>query len=150
MDTATLLEEQAIRQLVARYADAVGRRDAKAWGETWTDDGVWELMGQRKEGREQVVKLWSAIMSGFEMVVQIPGSALIEVDGDRATGRWYMIEYIAGPAMLNMGHYLDRYQKVRGEWRFAHRRFDVLYSGPPDLSGKPTPFPEDLKLEGPK
>ena len=39
---------------------------------------------------------------------------------------------------------LNAYLRVEGGWRFTERRFDVLYTGAPDLSGHTLPYPEGL------
>ena len=43
-----------------------------------------------------------------------------------------------------IGVYHDLYTCSGGEgqWRFARRRFDILYRGQPDLSGQTFPFPD--------
>jgi uncharacterized protein (TIGR02246 family) len=135
-------QEREIHRLVATYADAVGRRDDKTWGDTWADDGIWEVLGQRPQGRDEIVELFLRLMSGFPMIVQIASGGLVDVDGERATGRWYITEYAMGGAapLFNLGHYHDRYVKQGDVWRFAERRFSMIYSGPPDLSAKPLPI----------
>ncbi len=136
-----------IRTLVARYADAVVRRDAVDWGETWAEDAVWRIMGMETRGREAIVALWQRLMGGYPQVVQIPNSAILAIDGARATGRWYISEFgklANGTAMLTLGLYSDEYTRAEGAWRFASRRFDVLYGGPADLSGAFLPFPKEL------
>ena len=45
-----LLDELAIRNLVARYADAVSNADESAWIETWAADGCWSIAGTTSEG----------------------------------------------------------------------------------------------------
>ena len=40
-----LEDELALRNLMARYVDAVNRYDADAWIATWAEDGVWNLLG---------------------------------------------------------------------------------------------------------
>ena len=57
----------AIRELLDTYSDAVCRVDAQAWGETWDEDGVWELPDYpelaKVEGRAQIVAMWKAAMT---------------------------------------------------------------------------------------
>ena len=139
-DAAT--EERAIQRLVATYADAVGRRDDKTWGDTWAEDAVWEVLGQRPQGRDKIVELFLRLMSGFPMIVQIANGGILDVNGETATGRWYITEYAMGGAapLFNLGHYHDRYVKQGDVWRFAERRFSMIYSGAPDLSAKPLPI----------
>jgi ketosteroid isomerase-like protein len=150
MDDAAVADELAIRNLVARYADAVTRRDEAAWTATWAKDGEWWMMGSPTRGREDVVALWRTLTGPLAFVIQIPTTGLIELRGDCAVGRWYITEHIRGgdgSAMLILGVYHDRYRREDGEWVFETRRFDPLYMGPPDLSAEARPFPEQAAKE---
>lgn len=146
-EAARVQAELEIRTLVARYADAVIRRDASDWGETWAVDAVWKIMGMETHGREGIVALWQRLMAGLTNVVQVPNACILEIDGARATGRWTITEYnklATGTAMLMVGVYHDAYTRADGAWRFASRRFDALYAGPPDLSGAFHAFPKEI------
>jgi hypothetical protein len=146
-DQTQLRDELEIRKLVARYSDAVARSDADAWGATWAEDGEWLIMGQPTKGRDQVVALWKNLMAGFSFVVQLSSGGIIEIQGPRASGRWYITEQgqgLDGTATLTIGVYNDEYCRVGDEWRFLRRRFDPLYMGPPDLTAKPFPLPEQV------
>ena len=144
MEDSTLRDDLEIRRLVATYADSVARGDAKTWGETWAEDGAWELLGSRTEGRAAVVELWQKLMAGFPLIVQIASGGVIDVSGSSACGRWYVTEYGLGgkSGLLTLGHYRDRYTKGPDGWRFAERCFDMIYSGPPDLSAPHKPLPQ--------
>ena len=145
MTGSDVASELEIRGLVARYADAVSRRDEKAFAATFATDGEWQLLGNVAEGREKVVALWKALMANFPFVVQLATGGIIDVDGDRATGTWYITEHNRGKkgsGMLAIGIYRDDYTREEGRWCFARRRFAPLYMGPPDLSADPTPLPE--------
>ena len=142
-----LQDDQAIRDLVCRYADAVCRRDQDAWGATWAEDGVWQLPGApRMEGREAIVGLWTNAMSGFPFVVQLINYGVLDIDGDRASGRWYLTEnlqFADGGGMYNVGCYQDKYVRREGQWLFAERHYTVLYNdeGKGDMTGTAQPFP---------
>ena len=141
-------DELAIRNLVARYSDAVNRRDAAAWGDTWAVDATWKILGMAPQGREEIVKLWEQLMGGFPFVVQMPSECLIAVDGDTATGRAYLHEWGKGPdgsGMVTLGVYHDTFRRDPDGWRFTERDFHSMYSGPADMSGTPAGFPEDRK-----
>lgn len=141
-------DELAIRNLVARYSDAVNRRDAAVWGDTWAEDATWKIMGMEPQGRETIVKLWEQLMGGFPFVVQMPSEGLVTVDGDTATGRFYLHEWGKGPdgtGMLTLGVYHDTFQRDPDGWRFSERDFNSMYTGPADMSGTPAGFPEDKK-----
>lgn len=130
--------ELAVRALIERYADAVNRRDVEDWGALWTEDGVWEVFGTPIRGRDAVVTAWSAAMQRFSFVFHLVHSAVIEVDGDAARGRWTISEQLVdangAPAVL-LALYHDEYRREAGEWRIARRRLEPKYQGPPDLSG---------------
>ena len=135
-------DELEIRGLVARYAIAVSTRDEAAWSETWAEDGVWELFGSPLAGRDTIVNTWRAAMGTFKFVLQLVLGGYVEIDGDTATGCFTMSEIgdsdRAGKMQM-VALYHDQYRRVDGSWRFAHRRLQVLYQGPPDLSGQAFP-----------
>ena len=146
MDLARIADELAIRELVDRYADAVNCVDAEAWGATWAPDGVWDLSGHEVSGRDALVPFWKQAMSGFSPAIQLVHSGWCDVDGDTATGRWWLIERLwpasgEGDATLVIGVYRDHYVRLDEGWRFARRRFDVAYRGPADLSADPLTLP---------
>ncbi len=138
-------EEAAVRELVARYTDAVNRGDADDWAATWTPDAEWNLAGQAIVGRDEIVSRWRTLMSGFSWLIQLVYTGTVSVDGERATARWYLSELSVGQdgsRGLIVGVYHDECRRSDGTWRFSKRRFDMLYAGPPDLSGHTLPFPK--------
>lgn len=129
---------EAIRSLVHRYADAACRDDHEAWVGTWADDGVWEIGRGPVVGRAAIAAAFARAMGLFEAVVQLAHNGEATVDGDRATGRWYMSEATlthTGKRALYYGYYDDVYVRTAAGWRFASRRLTWLYQGPPDLTG---------------
>lgn len=136
-----------LRQLVERYADAVCRRDADDWGATWAPDGVWDLGRAKSEGRENMVAFWLQAMSAYPTAIQIiHGGTVLEEGTTTARARWYLSEYLFvndGSRRLGVGVYHDDYVKLDGKWHFKKRKYALLYSGAPDLSGTPFPFPTD-------
>lgn len=146
MDRERITDELAIRELVDRYADAVVRRDADAWGATWALDGEWHILGDIVRGREALVEKWRELVSQLPFVHQIASGGLIEFDGKTASGRFYINEYAktgTGAGLLLLGVYLDDYVCKDGDWLFLRRRIHPLYMGPPDMSGSVNPFPSD-------
>lgn len=141
-----LAAKLAIRELVARYSEAVSRGDAKAFAETWAEDGEWLLMGQRAVGPEATTAQWQRLVRGFDFVVQFSHGGIIDVEGDTATGRWQISEHgrgLDGSAFFSMGFYADRYVCVEGRWCFQSRHFEVVYAGRPDLGAGAGTLPGD-------
>jgi uncharacterized protein (TIGR02246 family) len=135
-------DELEIRGLVARYADAVNRRDAQAWGDTWADDGTWHVLGQTVTGREPLVKFWGGAMGFFAWVLQLVHSGEVQITGDTARTRFYLSEVgetQTGDRLYTVGVYEDELVKTDGAWRFQVRRFEHLYQSAPDLSGRVFP-----------
>ena len=82
---------------------------------------------------------------GFEFAVMMPGSSLFEINGDSATGHWYLQEFtrdLEGNAASILSRYRDTYTRVDGQWLYQSRHYDVMYFGPADLSAPFTPLPE--------
>jgi len=131
-------DREAIAALVHRYADAVVRRDAGAWGAVWAEDARWVLgKGRDVTGRGAIVELWRSAMGNFEAVVQNAYNGEVTVSGDRAAGRWYIGEHFRranGEAGILLARYDDTYVRRDGAWLFASRELVVSYQGPPDLS----------------
>ncbi len=131
-------DDLAIRQIVARYADAVTHANADGWIETWTLDGCWTLAGNASRGHENLLSTWRELMGLFERVIQLPQAGVLEIDGDRGTGRWTVIELgraASGTSQLTVGTYHDVYRREESGWKFSERRFDFIYTGAPDLTG---------------
>jgi hypothetical protein len=143
---STSLDELAIRDLVARYIDAVNRYHAEDWAATWAEDATWDLMGTVVEGREAILQLWQGAMSGFEFALMMLNSGTVTVNGQRATGRWYLTEHLKtvdGGSNMTLGVYDDEYSCASGSWLFARRSYHVIYQGSPDLSGMYNPYRPD-------
>ena len=79
-------DELELRNLMARYVDAVNRYDPEAWIATWAEDGSWNLLGNPVQGRDNILALWEQMMATFEFALLLPSSCLFEVDGDSAKG----------------------------------------------------------------
>jgi ketosteroid isomerase-like protein len=138
-----LEDELALRNLMGRYADAVNRVDAEAWIGTWAEDAIWNLLGNPVSGRDNILALWKQMMSSFEFALMLPGSCLFEVDGNTATGHWYLHEYTRDPegnASTILSRYVDTYVKQDGQWLYQSRDYGFIYNGPADLSGSYTPL----------
>jgi ketosteroid isomerase-like protein len=136
-------DELALKNLMSRYADAVNRVDAETWISTWAKDAIWNLLGNPVSGKDNILALWKQMMSSFEFALMLPSSCLFEVNGDTASGHWYLHEYTRDPegnASTVLSRYVDTYVKQDGQWLYKSRDYGFIYNGPADLSGNYTPL----------
>ena len=143
---STNLDELAIRDLNARYIDAVNRYNKDDWAATWSESAIWNLMGMEVSGKGAIVEMWTNAMAGFEFAIMMLNSGTISVDGDAATGRWYITEHLKmadGSTNMTLGVYDDEYRREGDNWLYSRRSYQVIYQGPPDLSGNYNPYRPD-------
>jgi len=120
-----------VHDLVARYSDAVTRRDEAVFAATWALDARWQLPGMpMTQGRDSIVALWNSVMARFPFVLQRMNNGTVTIDGDTGAGRWYLSEHITaedGSLMINIGVYQDRYLRADAGWVFSERHFSMLF-----------------------
>jgi ketosteroid isomerase-like protein len=129
--------ESAIRQLHARYIDAVWRQDADAFGSCWVEDAQWKIVGADLHGRQAITAFFVDIMRNFDHVIQFYHVPILEIEDGTGTGRTYVTEhnsFRSGRKTFNIGLYHERYRRDADRWRFTWRHFDLFYMGPADLS----------------
>lgn len=88
-----LLAERAIRKVKHAYLAASDRFDLDAVLATMTDDVVWDggaALG-RHQGKEAVGGLVKFVGGITRFTAHLVTNEMIEVNGDRATGKWWMI-----------------------------------------------------------
>jgi len=142
--------ELALRDLVARYADAVSRQDPAAVAELFTPDGVWRVGGYGEpRGHAEITAFLAGLLDSWSTIVHALASGRVHLDPadpDRATGRWYITEFgqrTDGAEVFFAGVYHDEYVRDAGVWRFAQRRYDSMFRRVgSDLTT--SPFPTDV------
>ena len=141
--------DRAVRDLTARYCDAVARNDGGLFSSLWTADADWVAAGHTTSGRERIARVFAKLRGGYVLCTQELMSGYVEPI-DSATGRsvaadarWQIRELqwrADAPVSCVLGIYSDRVVREDGAWRFARRQFDILYRGPVDLTGTVTPM----------
>jgi ketosteroid isomerase-like protein len=137
---ATPSDRAAITDLVARFDDAVNRRDVAEFSSLWCDDAVWEIespMRMTTGGAAQIVATWQQMLGGTKWLFRGSFAGVLQVNGDAATGRWPCIEtgtFADGKGYDNRAIYEDRYVRRGERWLFQHRRYVYLW-----LSSEPVP-----------
>lgn len=132
-----LVEKDAIRDLMARYARGVDRGDWDLVRSTYFPD-AWDDHGDFKGGTEEFIAWVTARTRDATQVMHFLGQCLIELAkpdvavvethfmtahtlGPRAR-RHYKVEGDGDTVQISSyGRYVDRVEKRGGEWRIARR-----------------------------
>jgi ketosteroid isomerase-like protein len=140
---STPSDHAAITELVARFDDAVNRRDVSEFSTLWADEAVWEIeapMAMKTIGAMQIVATWQQMLAGTKWLFRGSFAGVLRVDGDTASGRWPCIEtgtFVDGKGYDNRALYEDRYVRRQGQWLFLHRRYVYLWLSSEPLPGAP-------------
>lgn len=140
--------EFEVRQLHARYSDAIFRKDAESVGALFAENGEWRVGGQIVKGRENIVSFVRGVFPQFARIMMTFRTPVIDVTGGQVTSRCYVTEnsqFADGRPFGPLGIYFDRFVEVDGSLLFSWRLFQTQYAGPPDFSA---PF-LDVKDYGP-
>jgi len=147
---ATLAQSKdSIRELIARFADAVTRKDPDAFGTLWAEDGEWiigEPMSLSAAGVDKIQATFSRIVCKWEFFAQFAGSTLIEIRGKHAKARSTCEEFginsRSSETYHNVALYLDDLILTPEGWRFQRREYRYLWLDDRPLSGKTFAIPE--------
>lgn len=136
--TELLVAEAQLRQLYARYTDAVWRKDVDAFGDCFTQDAEWRIAGNILRGRAAIMGMIKQVFPRYERILLNFRDPIIQVDNRTANVRALVSEQsvLEGRPFGPIGMYFDRCVDQGDRWRFAWRLFQTHYAGPPDMSGR--------------
>ena len=116
---------ESIRQLKARYCFLCDDGyDADGLAELFVEEAVWDGgdLG-RAEGRDRIRRFFERSPSALSFAVHMVMNPLIEVDGDEATGVWYLYQaatLVEGSQPLwGSARYDERYRRESDGWKFV-------------------------------
>ena len=133
-----LAAEAGIRQLHARYGDAVWRKDYAAFADCFTEDAEWRIAGKVNRGRAEIVGFLEQAMSNFHRVIMTFRTPIIALGEGAADVRTYVTEqngFKSGRPGSTIGTYYERLVEQGGVWRRAWALYQLHYMGPADLTG---------------
>ncbi len=119
----TLEDIEAIKKLKARYCAGADERDEDKFVGCFTEDAVWDGGNfGHYEGRAAIRDFFGTIPQVLSFAIHYVMNPRIEVNGDTATGAWYLLEpctMVEGGAQAVWGvaKYEEEYVREDGEWK---------------------------------
>ena len=135
--TELMIADCGVRQLYARYVDAVWRRHRDAFLDCFAEDGEWKIAARHMRGRGEIASGYDALLAPSQRVLMLLAPPVLQVAAGEVSARTPITELIKlrdGGGVRTIGVYYDRFVDQGDRWRFASRHFDLFYYGPPDLS----------------
>lgn len=131
--------EYAIRQLHARYADALWRKDPDSFAALFARDAEWKVAGMHMRGREEIRTTFARFMQHTGRTLMTFRSPIVDLVDGVPTARTYVTEhnrFADGQSADTIGIYYERFVQEDGAWRFHFRHWNLYYIGPPDLTAR--------------
>ena len=122
----TLEDVEAIKKLKARYCAGADERDEDKFVGCFTEDAVWDGGNfGHYEGKAAIREFFGTIPQVLSFAIHYVMNPRIEVNGDKATGYWYLLEpctMLEGgeQAVWGVAKYEEEYVRVDGEWKIRN------------------------------
>jgi ketosteroid isomerase-like protein len=129
-----------IEALRGECTDAVMMRDWDRLASLFTPDGAVRIPDINAEavGREEIRAGSERLQGLWDYFVQNVHAGTIQLAGDTASGRAYIVELGRmrdGRSQLNYAIYHDRYRRTGDGWKFTERVYEVRYLDTTPLAG---------------
>ena len=141
-----LEDMEEIKRLKAHYcALCDDNYDADNIASLFTEDAVWDggSFG-RYEGRDEIRQFFVNAPQMLPFAVHMVMNPIIEVEGDAATGVWYLFQactFAEGDrAVWGSARYDEEYIRVGGAWRFRNLKLSSHFWTPFDEGWVKTQF----------
>ncbi|WP_458210655.1 nuclear transport factor 2 family protein [Haladaptatus sp. NG-SE-30] len=133
---------EAIKELRARYCYSIDEQDWDAFYDLFVADPTLDFGGMGVyEGSEGLARFAHQFVEGqLERSAHMLSNPIldVDVDGNRATGRWYVespITFSDGSGAWRQGWYEDEYRYIDGEWKIATIEMRFVYTADYDEGG---------------
>src|SRR5580765_1287316 len=115
-------DELAVRELAARYSDAVNRGSLQDMVAVYAPDGILTAFGAPDvAGHAAIEATFAKVIADHQWIFQTTHSGIVRVEGDRARCRWWLTENALrkdGGGTLFMGCYEDIAVRGVDGWRY--------------------------------
>ncbi|GAA5052208.1 nuclear transport factor 2 family protein [Nocardia callitridis] len=124
-----------INQLIARYAVTITKEDIEGLVAVFTPDGTYSAFGDTY-ALDEFPDLVAAAPKGLFLT----GTALVELDGDRASGTQPLCFIDHASHDMRIGYYTDSYLRTPDGWRLRTRAMTFIRRSGTHDSGRPHAF----------
>ena len=130
-DLRRLLDLEAIRQLKYAYFRCLDTKDWDGVAACFLPEATATYPNQECGSRDEIIGFLSTAMVPDLITVHHGHHPEIAVDGDRATGTWYLHDQVYAPAfdfaLEGAGLYADRYRRTGDGWRMEHTGYERVF-----------------------
>jgi uncharacterized protein (TIGR02246 family) len=129
-----LLDERAIRALLIEFVSAVDNRDWQRYASAFAEDGAFEILGQRRVGREAIAAGPARDLTRFDRTQHFSTNHVVEIDGDSARATAYLYAVHVPDATRPSEHediggcYRCRCRRTAEGWRFSEVRLEIWWT----------------------
>ncbi len=135
-------DELEIRALADKFCDAANAANSELFQSLWAEEGTWTIgppINVEFKGKANMGSSVVQMLARWDFFVQLTGPGVIQVNGDKATARFYVNE-IARKAddktgNYNLSVYEDELIKENGMWVFLKRSYHTIYQEAPQYTG---------------
>lgn len=128
-----LADREELKELRAKYCYYVDEQDWEPFVDLFVPDPTLDFGGMGVyEGQDGLERFAAEFVEG-----QLEGSAhmlsnpILEIDGDEATGRWYVespLTFADGSGAWRQGWYRDAYRRLDGAWKIDSITLRFVYT----------------------
>ena len=139
-DLQAVADRVEIEALRCEFTDALMMGDYDRFSSLFTRDGAWRIPYINVEviGQQEIRAAIERMQGLWEYFVQTTHPGTIQLDGNAAVGRAYILEFGRmhdGRSELNYAVYHDRYARTSDGWKFAERAYEIQYVDSTPLAG---------------
>lgn len=135
-----LLDREEIRILRLRYSQLLDSGQTEKMGKVFTEDaevnvtvGSMKGLAEIKQGLKDAYHTFDTKKRAhFPFVHAVTNHEITFINENKASGSCYLLDFVTDrdpsqhPFLL-LGHYVDQYVRVNGEWKISYSELDVLW-----------------------
>ena len=130
---------EEIKRLKAQYCVYCDESfDADGIASLFTEDGVWDggVPERKAVGRDEIRDFFVRVQGMMSFAVHMVMNPIISVDGDSASGIWYLFQACTltegSQPVWGSARYDEEYVRVDGKWKFKSLKLSSFFWTPYD------------------